>query len=339
MRKLLSLFVAGVSLTVILSCESELEFKKSGSEIVLNGQSDEVYLNDIDSEPVDMARIEAIVNKINASLEASGSKLQLNEVALFTVGKGTDPYMRLRTGKRWDKPALTYIIDESDYSEDLPEGLQEEALVSSYDSWNEIENTNISINRIADDGSNIDYLDALNPITDDQGNIVGYDIEDANWTGFCDVCPLPADIVIGGWLPEEYFSLGLGSASIIGVTWSFSAPDGAYYGVTDGYSDAVYSEQYYNEAFNWTTEGAEYLDFSDDALFDVETIAVHENGHALGLGHTGGPRDNQPFKLKPNGKVFNPTAVMNPFYIGGEQRDPLHVDVAALRTLYASSRK
>jgi hypothetical protein len=33
--------------------------------------------------------------------------------------------------------------------------------------------------------------------------------------------------------------------------------------------------------------------------------------------------------------VFNPEAVMNPFYLGGEERTPLSTDIAGLRTLYA----
>jgi hypothetical protein len=68
----------------------------------------------------------------------------------------------------------------------------------------------------------------------------------------------------------------------------------------------------------------------------VETVLLHEDGHSLGLDHTGGPNPNQPFKLKPNLKVFSPRAVMNPAYLGGELRTLQPLDIAALRTLYAT---
>ena len=63
---------------------------------------------------------------------------------------------------------------------------------------------------------------------------------------------------------------------------------------------------------------------------------VHEVGHTHGLGHFGGPNANQPFKLQPNGKVFDPEAVMNPFYLGGEKRSLLPTDLAGLKALYAN---
>jgi hypothetical protein len=137
------------------------------------------------------------------------------------------------------------------------------------------------------------------------------------------------DIVVGGWVPATYFSQCLGSSEIIGVTWTFSDVDSN----GDQYRDRQYVEQFYNPAFEWTTTEAVYLDFG--APFDIETIAVHENGHSHGLGHFGGPIKNQPFKLQPNGRVFNPEAVMNPYYIGGEERTPLATDVAGMRTMYA----
>lgn len=55
----------------------------------------------------------------------------------------------------------------------------------------------------------------------------------------------------------------------------------------------------------------------------------------LGLGHFGGPIDRQPFTIKPNGRVFNPEAIMNPGYLGGEKRSLFPTDLAGLRSLYA----
>ena len=46
---------------------------------------------------------------------------------------------------------------------------------------------------------------------------------------------------------------------------------------------------------------------------------------------------NQPFALQPNGRVFDPEAIMNPAYLGGEKRNPLPTDKAALRTLYGNN--
>jgi len=154
-------------------------------------------------------------------------------------------------------------------------------------------------------------------------NLIAYDPS----TGSFEINP-EADIVFGGWIDPAYFSNCLGSANIIGVTWSFSSADSN----RDNYPDLVYVEQYYNPAFAWTTTDAVYLDF--DAPIDIETIAVHENGHAIGLGHFGGPNAREPFKLQPNLRVFDPEAVMNPYYLGGEKRALFPTDVAAVTTLY-----
>jgi hypothetical protein len=44
-------------------------------------------------------------------------------------------------------------------------------------------------------------------------------------------------------------------------------------------------------------------------------------------------------KLQPHGKVFDPEAIMNSFYIGGDKRDLFPTDIAALRTMYARVEK
>ena len=73
-------------------------------------------------------------------------------------------------------------------------------------------------------------------------------------------------------------------------------------------------------------------------MFDVESIVTHGVGHTHGLGHFGGPNTNAPFKVQPDGRAFDPEAVMNPFYLGGEKRELLPTDVAGLHALYDSKR-
>ena len=282
------------------------------------------------SEDATIAWLIARVDQFNASQEAKGSTLRLDYPWLFRLGLGTDPFGRLRTGSRWSNPNVTYVLDESDYTTDVSSSLVEAALVSSFDSWNAIANTGVHATRIADPGGNFDVLD---------GTLTGTTCDDIFDVTSPNYVPGPpfqgdfqnpvADIVVGGWINPQYFISCLGSINIIGVTWTFFQAD------TDGdnYLDRLYVEQFYNPAFAWTTTNAVYLDFG--APIDIETIAVHENGHAHGLGHFGGPINRQPFKLKPNLRVFNPEAVMNPFYLGGEERSPLPTDVAGLRTLYA----
>lgn len=284
------------------------------------------------TSPTDRAA--ALATRVNARFEAAGSPIRVDEAWLFTVGSGTDPFRRLRTGSRWIPSAVAYMLDESDYTNDEPFAAVDDALESAYDSWNAIRNSGLTAIRIPDGGGNVDILDGI--ILDGDGNCV--DVVDLGAdnlisynpnTGALSFVPA-AHIVVGGWVDPAYFEDCLGSASIIGVTWTFSIPDQN----GDNYRDRLYVEQFYNPAFAWTTTDAVYLDFG--APIDIETIAVHENGHAHGLGHFGGPNVRQPFKLKPNGKVFNPEAVMNPFYLGGEERVPLKTDVAGMITLYGS---
>ena len=60
--------------------------------------------------------------------------------------------------------------------------------------------------------------------------------------------------------------LRLSGPNTLGVTWS---------GINIDEADMAL-----NTKFNWSTDGV------DDADFDVETVYLHENGHAAGLGHS-----------------------------------------------------
>jgi len=279
------------------------------------------------SKETPVARIVEQVDDFNANLEAAGQSIRLDYPWLFVVGPGTDPFGRLRTDSRWPITSPGYILDESDYTTDAPFADVDAALVAAYDSWTDIASTFIEAVREPDNGGNFDVIDGL---FDGTGNCIFlFDLTSPN-LDFANGLIFPeSDIVVGGWVSPNYFSQCLGSANIIGVTWTFSDVDMN----GDNYRDIQYVEQFYNPAFTWTTTNAVYLDVG--APIDIETIAAHENGHAHGLGHFGGPIGRQPFKLKPNLRVFNPEAVMNPFYLGGEKRTPLRTDIAGLRTLYA----
>lgn len=284
-------------------------------------------------------RAAQIAAKVNARLEAAGSTKRLDEVWMFSVGQGTDPFRRLRTGPRWTDPRrVTYMIDE-DYTTDVPAPQVLAAIRASFERHDAVPNITLNLTELPYDGGNNDILDGI--IRDGQGNCVDVVDEKADVLNSYDPATgeIDFDIIVdnlfGGWYEPAYFADCLGSANIIGVTWSFSDVDGALGQGLDGYRDRIYTEQYYNNGFDWVDGGSPFL--SD--LMDIQSIVTHEVGHAVGLGHFGGPNTNQPFKLQPNGKVFDPEAIMNPYYLGGDKRELQSTDIAALRALYASKTK
>ena len=93
----------------------------------------------------------------------------------------------------------------------------------------------------------------------------------------------------------------------------------------DGYDDTALKEVWYNDDFLWTDSGN-----TGDAI-DIETVALHENGHALGFGHFG-----KIFVTNGNGKLHvAPRAVMNAIILG-TQRDLLGTDKASYNSIYGS---
>lgn len=282
-------------------------------------------------------RVVEQVDEFNARLAAAGSEMRLHYPWLFVVGagnddehgrdgdEGTDPFARLRTGARWIQANVSYIIDESDHTMDAPVADVDAAVTAGFETWDGAPHSGLSSSRQPDPGGNFDILD---------GTIVGgdcvsvFDLTSPNLDLNTGQISPEADVVFGGWLPAEYFVECLGNELILGVTWFFSGGDAN----GDKYADQQYVEQFYNDGFPWGTSGSVFLDFATP--IDIESIIVHEVGHTHGLGHFGGPVNRQPFTLKPNGRVFNPEAVMNPFYLNGEKRDLLPTDVAAFSALY-----
>jgi hypothetical protein len=268
-----------------------------------------------------------MIDQANAQFAASGSSVRIVKASFFMRGHGAPDYRHLRTGSKWPYRGLTYIVDGSDMSTDVSAAGAAATIVNAYNTWNAVPNTNITASQIADDGSNFDVLDGtFHPVTGACLSI--FDLTSPNLDLSSGQIFPAADIVVGGWLKPQYFASCLGSSSILGVTWTFSDGDAN----SDHYVDNLYVEQYYNEGFSWVLNGSTFLGPTED----IETVVLHENGHALGLDHMGGPNPNQPFKLQPNGKVFDPEAVMNPYYLGGEKRSLFPTDLAGLRTLYSN---
>lgn len=117
-----------------------------------------------------------------------------------------------------------------------------------------------------------------------------------------------ADVTHGGFLPGPFFDLLRpdGSTFILGVTFTLIWVDSETEIPTDldgnGQLDAAFREVYYNDAFPWNV----------GSTYDVETVALHEAGHALSQGHFG-----TAFETGRNGKLhFAPRAVMNASYSG-----------------------
>ena len=144
--------------------------------------------------------------------------------------------------------------------------------------------------------------------------------------------PYRADISTAGFFEPALIDAALGagaSESVLGVTFTFVFVDkaGSPSDINnDGYTDVAFKEVWYNDGFEWATNASEGI--------DIESVALHENGHALGLGHFG--------KIFLTGKPGKQQlhvatrAVMNAAYIGFETREPRGTDNSAYCGLYAS---
>lgn len=128
--------------------------------------------------------------------------------------------------------------------------------------------------------------------------------------------PFAADIVHAGWLSEDS---GLLSPNVLGisVTFIFVDPETGKPTDLDGDNrlDTALNEIYYNDRFQWVLSGAG--SGGPDQPVDIETVVLHEAGHAFGVGHFGTP----------------PQAVMNPTY-SGPRRELRPIDHAGLCSVW-----
>jgi hypothetical protein len=122
-----------------------------------------------------------------------------------------------------------------------------------------------------------------------------------------------ADVTHAGWLPPAFFDalMEFGSFRIaaMDITFIFIDEDGNPTDINgDGRGDVAFKEIYYNGRLPWGVDG-------DSFYFDIQTVAIHESGHAFGLGHFG-----KVIASAQQRGQFAPKAIMNPVYLGPDRR-------------------
>ncbi|HEX2341890.1 MAG TPA: matrixin family metalloprotease [Vicinamibacterales bacterium] len=270
-----------------------------------------------EGDPSVLARMQ----QINAKLRSMGLGIAIEQIEFFTIGQGR-PSNRIHAQEfRWvagdprreaDGTNITYLVDQSDgaTASGLTNAQTEPAIDGAMDTWqaNRCFKT-VNIVKRADDGADPDIFDSF-----------------FGFGGFGN--PFLADITNAGWLPRAFFEAVGGPGGGRGilafsVSFIFIDDDGNPTDINgDNRLDTALNEVYYNNTFGEAgtdRAGRPWGINSPPPGIDVETVALHENGHSLGIGHFGPP----------------PAAIMNPVYAGIRQ-SPLAVDSAGMCSVWAS---
>ena len=204
---------------------------------------------------------------------------------------------------------LTYLVDQTWLPANFGTNSEvdgESPIDASFETWNNIkEKSKLEIVKVPDTGA------------EPSAYFVGGN-------------PFLADISEIGYMPPILFEMVLGpgtSETVLGVTFTAVFVDEAGDPTdinSDGYADVAYKEVWYNDGFHWTNDaGGEGT--------DIETVALHENGHALGFGHFGKIQ-----VTNSNNKLHvSPRSVMNAIILG-TQRDLLGTDKASYKSIFGN---
>jgi hypothetical protein len=249
---------------------------------------------------------------------------------------------RLRDAQ--DGLTLSYRIDLTELPPGVSKTATEEAIESAVDTFNRVQCAkNLKLVRVDDDPENEDrdFGYAQNHFLGPDGGGEEWDEPSPNAT---------ADITFAGWVPPAFFTAA-GADGSLGLTvplardadgsivWGFDVLDPTR-DLTDidadGNADVIAMELYFTTdlRFDYITN-----DPNEDELFsiDVESIALHELGHALGMDHFG----RSTVILDENGDfvdlIVNPNSVnlMNTSNYFGK-RDLSGSDIGSFCGIYAT---
>ena len=277
------------------------------------------------SPPDDSAALVARVQQINQQLAAQGYDVAIEGIDFFTIGSGRPDIRIHQAGFRWvandprrlaDGTNLTYLFDQSNgaTASGLSTAQTEAAVDAALATWaGDRALKKVTIGKRADSGADPTIFDFFFLCGASRCGGLGN--------------PFLADIVDAGFYPRAFFEAvggpGGGRGIIaFSVTFIFVAAGVPTDINGDNYLDTALNEVYFNNTFGDPADNRAGNPWGIDVALpgiDVQTVALHENGHSLGLGHFGPP----------------PTAVMNPVY-GGIRHSPLPADNAGINALYGS---
>ncbi len=261
------------------------------------------------------------MQEYNGGLKALWMDIQIEQIEVLTLGDGHTKSRLHRQPFRWvagdsrrnaDGANLSYIVDQAGLAgSGLDAGDAEAAIDRAMSSWANIPcfAEKVGLAKRTYTGEDPDIFDGL----------LGYG-------GLGDY--RSASIVHAGWMPPSFFDAvnGPGSGETVlafSVTFIYVRADGTPTDINkDRYLDTAANEIYYNERFSWLIgdDLGGGLGGSDDIGgfgIDLESVAMHEVGHSLGIGHIGAPLE----------------ATMNPVYTG-ENQTLAPLDGAALCSVW-----
>ena len=272
-----------------------------------------------------------LMKQANARLQARGLRVAVEKIEYFTVGLGRPSNRLHQQDVRWvpnddrrdaQDDDLTYLIatNRGATASGLTPQQTTGAIQRAFATWSaDAALKKVDLVERRYQGGDVSIFDEL--------------IDGAAGTSFDDFRgqagnPFVADIVNVGWLPRDYFEVVGGPGGGRGilafsVTFIFVDEAGNPTDVNgDNYLDAALNEVYYNDTFGDPANDRAGNPWRIDQplpAIDVQTVALHENGHSLALGHFGP----------------EPEAVMNPVY-AGIRHDPFPTDDAGLNAAFSS---